>query len=91
VPSLIQRLGTTVDVASALEYLHHNKQVSIVHSDEKPSKILLENHSCSCGRFWNYKMYKSITIMAHRAYQVAGKRKGGTVYTAPSHIGVEIK
>ncbi|XP_020087906.1 probable LRR receptor-like serine/threonine-protein kinase At3g47570 [Ananas comosus] len=41
--SLIQRLSIAVDVASALEYLHHGGSVPIVHCDLKPSNVLLDN------------------------------------------------
>lgn len=41
--SLTQRTEIAIDVASALEYLHHNKPVPIVHCDLKPSNILLDN------------------------------------------------
>lgn len=40
--SLIQRLNIAVDVACALDYLHHRCQVAIVHCDLKPSNILLD-------------------------------------------------
>ncbi|CAL4989548.1 unnamed protein product [Urochloa decumbens] len=42
--TLAQRLSIVVDVADALEYLHHNNIVSIVHCDLKPSNILLDNN-----------------------------------------------
>lgn len=41
--TLMQRLNITLDIANALEYLHHSSQRRIVHSDLKPSNILLSN------------------------------------------------
>uniref|UniRef100_A0A0E0F317 Receptor kinase-like protein Xa21 n=1 Tax=Oryza meridionalis TaxID=40149 RepID=A0A0E0F317_9ORYZ len=41
--SLAQRLSIAVDVSDALAYLHHNHQGTIVHSDIKPSNILLND------------------------------------------------
>jgi Leucine-rich repeat (LRR) protein len=41
--NLLQRLNVAIDVASALEYLHHHCQTPIVHCDLKPSNILLDD------------------------------------------------
>ncbi|KAM0923187.1 hypothetical protein ACQ4PT_005740 [Festuca glaucescens] len=41
--SLTQRLDIAIDVALAMEYLHHYKPVPIVHCDLKRSNILLDN------------------------------------------------
>ncbi|ONK59353.1 uncharacterized protein A4U43_C08F5570 [Asparagus officinalis] len=38
-----QRLNIGIDVASAVEYLHHNGDTPIVHCDLKPSNVLLDN------------------------------------------------
>ncbi|RAL49707.1 hypothetical protein DM860_001998 [Cuscuta australis] len=39
---MAQRLNVMIDVACALEYLHHDCQVPIVHCDLKPSNVLLD-------------------------------------------------
>ncbi|XP_043694426.1 probable LRR receptor-like serine/threonine-protein kinase At3g47570 [Telopea speciosissima] len=40
--NFLQRLNIAIDVASALDYLHHNCHVPIVHCDLKPSNVLLD-------------------------------------------------
>uniref|UniRef100_A0A2N9IX20 non-specific serine/threonine protein kinase n=1 Tax=Fagus sylvatica TaxID=28930 RepID=A0A2N9IX20_FAGSY len=41
--SLFQRLNIAIDVANALDYLHHHCQTPIVHCDIKPSNVLLDD------------------------------------------------
>ena len=41
--SFHQRLNIDIDVANALDYLHHNCHTTIVHYDLKPSNILLDD------------------------------------------------
>ncbi|XP_074333850.1 uncharacterized protein LOC141671475 isoform X2 [Apium graveolens] len=40
--TLVQRLNISIDVALAVDYLHHHSHASIIHSDIKPSNILLD-------------------------------------------------
>ncbi|KAI9080714.1 hypothetical protein K1719_037380 [Acacia pycnantha] len=38
-----QRLDIAIDVANALDYLHHDCEVAVVHCDIKPSNVLLDD------------------------------------------------
>ncbi|XP_074325660.1 LRR receptor-like serine/threonine-protein kinase EFR [Apium graveolens] len=40
--TLLQRLDISIDVALGVDYLHHHSHESIIHSDIKPSNILLD-------------------------------------------------
>ncbi|KAG6639493.1 hypothetical protein CIPAW_10G104700 [Carya illinoinensis] len=40
--NMLQRLNIMIDIASALEYLHHGYSTTIIHCDLKPSNVLLD-------------------------------------------------
>ncbi|XXG58661.1 hypothetical protein AAC387_Pa04g0917 [Persea americana] len=41
--SLIQRLNVAIDIACALDYLHHQCSTTFLHCDLKPSNVLLDD------------------------------------------------
>ncbi|XP_059636104.1 probable LRR receptor-like serine/threonine-protein kinase At3g47570 [Cornus florida] len=41
--SLVQRLNVAMDVACALDYLHHRFETSIIHCDLKLSNVFLDD------------------------------------------------
>ncbi|GAY67477.1 hypothetical protein CUMW_256790 [Citrus unshiu] len=41
--SLIQRVNIAIDMASAVEYLHHHCRPLTIHGDLKPSNVLLDH------------------------------------------------
>ncbi|XP_059639136.1 probable LRR receptor-like serine/threonine-protein kinase At3g47570 [Cornus florida] len=45
--NLIQRLNIAIDVASALDYLHHHCETTMIHCDLKPSNVLLDSELCA--------------------------------------------
>lgn len=76
--NLIQRLNIAIDVASALEYLHHNGETPIAHCDLKPSNVLLdENLIAHVGDFGLAKFLKSDFVTNSSAV------KGSIGYIAP--------
>ncbi|GAB4862059.1 hypothetical protein Ancab_037313 [Ancistrocladus abbreviatus] len=50
--SLLQRIDIAIDVATAVDYLHHGCQIPIIHCDLKPSNVLLDaNTTAHVGDF----------------------------------------
>ena len=41
--TLIHGLNIAIDVASAMDYLHHDCDPPVVHCDLKPGKVLLDD------------------------------------------------
>ncbi|XP_022863398.1 probable LRR receptor-like serine/threonine-protein kinase At3g47570 [Olea europaea var. sylvestris] len=62
---MLKRLNIAIDVALALEYLHHGDTYPIVHSDLKPSNVLLdEDMVAHIGYFGIAKLFSKGESMA---------------------------
>nr|CAB3465805.1 unnamed protein product [Digitaria exilis] len=84
---LAQRIDIAIDVASALEYLHHYRPTPIVHCDLKPSNILLDNDMVAhVGDFGLARfVYQDQTSLSDISSGWATRR--GTIgYAAPGQI-----
>ncbi|KAL3641346.1 hypothetical protein CASFOL_016314 [Castilleja foliolosa] len=82
---LIQSLQIAIDIASALEYLHHGHTFPIVHCDIKPSNVLLdEDMVAHLGDFGISKLFEDGETM------VQTKTLATIGYAAPEY-GLEGK
>ncbi|XVF41907.1 hypothetical protein PTKIN_Ptkin01aG0318300 [Pterospermum kingtungense] len=81
-----QRLNVAIDVASALDYLHHQCEVPIVHCDLKPSNILLDHDMVAhVGDFGLARFFpKSMNNYSGNLTSTVGL-KGTIGYVAPEY------
>ncbi|KAL2457571.1 LRR receptor-like serine/threonine-protein kinase FLS2 [Forsythia ovata] len=81
--SPVERLDVLIDVALAMEYLHHEYMVPIVHCDLKPSNVLLDEDMTA--RVADFGIAK---ILATNQ-QVAQTKTLGTIgYIAPGDLNL---
>ncbi|KAM7462591.1 hypothetical protein LguiA_030712 [Lonicera macranthoides] len=88
--SLGQRIGIAIDVAFALDYLHHQCGKPIIHCDLKPSNVLLDaNMVAHVGDFGLAKFSIPESANANQSQSVGVK---GTIgYAAPEYgLGNEV-
>ncbi|CAM0885366.1 unnamed protein product [Alopecurus aequalis] len=85
--TIAQRINIVVDIADALEYLHHNNEGTIVHCDLKPSNILLDdNMTAHVGDFGlaKYKVGSTLSSIDNPSSSFVGLV--GTIgYAAPEY------
>ncbi|KAK9725067.1 hypothetical protein RND81_05G120000 [Saponaria officinalis] len=81
--TLLQRMDIAIDVAYALNYLHHESETPIVHCDLKPSNILLDDDMVShVGDFGLAKFFAQPGLLN----QTSSIGVKGTVgYAAPEY------
>ncbi|KAI4328598.1 hypothetical protein L6164_020937 [Bauhinia variegata] len=88
--SLLQRLNIAIDVASALEYLHHYCQTPIVHCDLKPSNVILDDKMVGhIGDFGLARFFHETSPNSAAPLSSTIGIKGTIGYTAPGLAKVE--
>ena len=82
--NLRQRLNIAIDVASALDYLHHQCGTPIIHSDLKPSSILLDGDmTAHVGDFGQARILEKMTISSSQHSTSSVGLKGTIGYIPP--------
>ncbi|KDP44790.1 hypothetical protein JCGZ_01290 [Jatropha curcas] len=86
--NLIQRVNIAIDVASAIEYLHHHSGTSIVHCDLKPSNVLLDD--AMTAHIGDFGLAKFLSYSIHNNFSNQSSSAGlrGTIGYAPPEYGL---
>ncbi|CAL5366290.1 unnamed protein product [Camellia sinensis] len=90
--NLLQTLNIAIDVACALDYLHHHCETPIIHCDLKPSNVLLDNDMIGhVGDFGLAKFLPEATQNFNMNQTNSIGIRGTIGYTAPEYgMGSEV-
>ncbi|XP_070665209.1 probable LRR receptor-like serine/threonine-protein kinase At3g47570 [Malus domestica] len=90
--SLIQRLNIAIDVASALDYLHHHCDTTIVHCDLKSSNVLLDQDMVAhVGYFGLARFLLEAADNPSQSQTMLAGLKGSIAYIPPEYdMGDEV-
>ncbi|XP_058217300.1 probable LRR receptor-like serine/threonine-protein kinase At3g47570 [Rhododendron vialii] len=84
--NLLQRLNITIDIAFALDYLHHHCSEPIVHCDLKPGNVLLDNEMIAhLGDFGLTKFLLEATSESSANQSSSISIRGTIGYVAPEY------
>lgn len=87
--NIVQRLDIAIDVASALDYLHHHCQTPMVHCDLKPSNILLDDNMIAhLGDFGLAKFLFEPSSSSSKNQTLSVGLKGSMGYIPPGTVSV---
>jgi serine/threonine protein kinase len=75
------RLNIAIDVAHAMEYLHHDSLVHVVHCDIKPSNVLLDENMF--GLVTDFGIAKLFGATSNDSHTSILALKGSMGYIAP--------
>ncbi|KAL5699414.1 non-specific serine/threonine protein kinase [Ranunculus cassubicifolius] len=90
--NFVQRMNIAMDVASALEYLHHNCHPGVVHCDLKPSNVLLDDDmTAHVADFGIAKIFADPSHDSAQSLASSVAVKGSIGYVAPEYgMGGEV-
>ncbi|XP_034899008.1 LRR receptor-like serine/threonine-protein kinase EFR [Populus alba] len=84
--NLIQRLNIAIDVANALDYLHNQCKMPILHCDLKPSNVLLDGDmTAHVGDFGLLKFLSEASCQSSSSQTSSVGLKGTVGYAAPEY------
>ncbi|XP_008779677.2 receptor kinase-like protein Xa21 [Phoenix dactylifera] len=83
--NLEQRVSIAIDVASALDYVHHHIPVPIVHCDLKPSNILLDGDMTARVSDFGLAKFLSESTNSFSVSASLAAIKGSVGYIAPEY------
>ncbi|CAL5348257.1 unnamed protein product [Camellia sinensis] len=82
----IQKLDISMDIASALEYLHCGCESTIIHGDLKPSNVLLDDEmTAHIGDFGLAKIISTVSSDVARGQSNSVAIRGTIGYVAPEY------
>jgi len=83
-PNLLERINIAIDVAAALDYLHHHCHSPIIHCDVKPSNILLDKDMI--GHLGDFGLARIFQEFSEPSLESSSAGiKGTTGYAAPGN------
>ncbi|CAL5348221.1 unnamed protein product [Camellia sinensis] len=83
---LIQKLDISMDIASALEYLHCGCESTIIHGDLKPSNVLLDDEmTAHIGDFGLAKIISTVSNDVAQGQSNSTAIRGTIGYVAPEY------
>ncbi|XP_074334335.1 LRR receptor-like serine/threonine-protein kinase EFR [Apium graveolens] len=85
--TLLQRLNIAIDVALGVDYLHHHSHASIIHSDIKPSNILLDEDFVAHIGDFGLARFSLATSDVNEA-QISSTGVRGTLGYVPPEYGI---
>ncbi|MBA0788683.1 hypothetical protein Gotri_026347 [Gossypium trilobum] len=89
--NFFQRLNVAIDVAHALEYLHHRCETPIIHCDLKPSNVLLDGEMVGHISDFGLAKIHSGDQLNYYANESSSLGLTGTIGYAPPKYGIGSK